>query len=149
MYILLPKLLQEVQAYDADLSAVFNYSLPYSFITITFCFLKTNGGFFPSPRVCLFHLFLLYFMILPLQCSHRNQKVLVRPNCHILFYFNVVIFYSSWSIKHLHYLTVLVLQTPTKDVAILCIEMKRLNLCNLEKLQRFYECYKLWTYLPF
>lgn len=46
MYILLPKLLQQVHAYDADLSAVFNHSLPYSLIMITFCALKTSSGFF-------------------------------------------------------------------------------------------------------
>lgn len=38
--------LVQVHAYNADLSAVFNHSLPYSFIMITFRVLKTNSGFF-------------------------------------------------------------------------------------------------------
>lgn len=61
MYILFPKLLQQVHAHDADLSAVFNHSLPCSFIMIPFCALKTSSGFsfpysvFSSPVSSVFH----------------------------------------------------------------------------------------------
>lgn len=80
MHILLPKLLQQLHAYDAALSAVFSHSLSYSFIMITFCVLKTNSGFF----LPLEFLFLLHFMIFHYSVFRGNQKFIVRPNCHIV-----------------------------------------------------------------